>query len=280
MRWLGETVIWGEVLFCIDFSMDLCALYVMSGLIGWRVRTLRLCVAACICAAVGVLCTAVTGGIRTVCLIGGWLAAYAVLTGRGARRIGSFLTATVLFFIIEACAGGIMTAGFLFLRRTFLHRSFSIDESAPRHMLFWMLAAVVFFLLTAWLRLLSRADANRLAQRGGEVKIRYGEREVCAECLFDSGNLVREPISGKAVVFLPSSFSERLGINTQQLNAGDVCGSRLIPMKTACGVSCGWGIRADEFTYSAENGKFRGSADVYAVFSDAIDRTVVPTSVL
>ena len=273
-------MIWGEVLFCIDFSMDLCALYVMSKLLGRRIRTLRLCLSACICAAVGVLCAAVSGVYSTVCLIGGWLIAYGVLSEKPYRRIGSFLSSTLLFLVIEACAGGIMTAGFLLLRRLFLRQSVTVERVSPRHMLFWLLAACVFFLMTALMRLMSRADANRLAQRGGEVNIRIGEREVCMQCLFDSGNLAREPISGKAVVFLPSAFSETLGISIGKLDAGEMRGSRLIPMKTACGSQCAWAIHADGFTYSADNGKVRGSADVYAVFSDAIDRTVVPTSVL
>lgn len=277
---LEETVIWGDVLFCIDFSMDLCALYFVCRILGARISLARLCVSACICAAVGVVYAARCDSIGAVLLLIGWIASYTVLFHTHVRRIGTFLSASALFLLLEASAGGLMTAGFLLLRRVFLRHSVTVGMGNGRLMLFWLLAAGVFFLLSAGMRLRARADARRLARRGGEVRITIGGREVRSACLFDSGNLVREPISGKAVVFLPAHLTETFGIKQNQLDEGTVRGSRLIPIRTACGAAAVWGIRAEVCACSGDLERMTVRAEVYAVFSDDVDCAVVPTSLL
>ncbi len=277
---MGDVVIWGEVLFCIDFCMDFCALYFTAKLLGLSSDRKRLCAGALICASAGVFCTAMQGGLLTAAVSAAALfLAAAILIPKVQRRIRSLLAAVLLFLFFEACTGGVMTALFYFLNRQFVSLGFHIPSGTSRIRWFFLAAATVFFLLGIISRMLSDADVKKLVQRGGEAIVRIGGREASFPCLFDSGNLVREPISGKPVVFIPSRAQMTLGIDAAVLDSGGVPGSRLIPMKTLDAASLRWGICPEAVCLRADDIAI-GDAAAYVVFSDQIEHAIVPTALL
>lgn len=277
---MGDVVIWGEVLFCIDFCMDFCALYFCAKLLGWSTNAKHLCLGSAICASFGVICTAADAPVIKVIL--SMLAltlSVLILIPKADRRIGRLFTGILLFFVLEACVGGIMTCVFYFLNRQFTSLGFRITEENARYRLFFLIAAGIFFLLGIIHRKLYDADCRKLVQRGGSALIRLHGKEVSVPCLFDSGNLVKEPISGKPVVFVPHHLQNTLGVVPSSLESGTMMGSRLIPMKTLDSSSLRWGIQPDAISFQADRIAIP-YAEVYIVFSNQIQQAIVPTALL
>ena len=277
---MGEVVIWGEVLFCIDVCMDFCALYFTARLLHLTDNLRQLFLGAVICALAGVICTAVSHTLLQLAVsLTALLVAAALLIPKERRRLRSILGTVMLFVFLESCTGGMMTALFYLLNRCFWGLGVSVSDDSSRLRWFFLAAAVLFFLLGFLCRMLSDADVRRLCQRGGTVTVRFRGREVTSACLFDSGNLVREPISGKPVVIVPETCRGALGIDAKALSDGTIHGSRLIPMKTIDAESLCWGIPPDEMRLCADDIDIC-DISAYIVFSDRINEAIVPTSVL
>ncbi len=277
---MHDVVIWGEVLFCIDFCMDFCALYFCAKLLGWCVSLKRILLDSLLCAVIGVICAANQRTLLTVvlsCIALG--AAIVLIVPKAYRRFTSVISAICLFFFLEACTGGIMTAAFYWLNDRFYTLGFTVSDTNSRSRLFFLCAALILFILGIVNRILTDADVRKLVQRGGEAVIRIRERESVVPCIFDSGNLVCEPISGKSVVFVPSNLLEPLGIQKPMLENGEILGSRLIPIRTLDHSSYQFGIRPDSFHLIAD-GVDVERADIYLVFSDHVTHAIVPTTLL
>lgn len=63
------------------------------------------------------------------------------------------------------------------------------------------------------------------------VLMRYGEKEILVDALFDTGNLLRDPITGKYVHIIDKEISESLLGKGEKVSLSQ-CGIRLIPYKT------------------------------------------------
>lgn len=277
---MDGVIVWGEVLFCIDFSMDFCALYFTCKLLGWRVRLRRLLPAAAICAGISVFCTAVlSGAVSAAMLLLGWLTSAVILAPRKKRKIRMMLCAFFLFLFLEACAGGIMTVIFVWLNRRFAALGFTVSDGAVRHRLFFMTASAIFVFLGVICRIISRAEIKKLVKRNGTASVQWNGHETVVPCLFDSGNLVSEPISGKPVMILPYKEQYRLGVEPAQLENGRVHGSRLIPLKTLDRLSLSWGILPDAVRLQADRLDIP-ETEIYIVFSRGTEYAIVPTAVL
>ena len=277
---MGEVVIWGEVLFCIDFCMDFCALYFCAKWLGWSTNTKHLCLGSALSAAFGVICTASeTLLLKVMVSLVALSLSIFILIPKQERRISRRFTGILLFFFLETCVGGIMTTVFYFLNRQFSALGFRITDENARYRLFFLIAAGIFFLLGIIHRKLDDADCRKLVQRGGTASIRLHGKEAAIPCLFDSGNLVKEPISGKPVVFVPHHLQHTLGIVPDSLESGTMMGSRLIPMKTLDSSSLRWGIQPDAISFQADSISIP-YAEVYMVFSNQIKHAIVPTALL
>ena len=277
---MDGVVIWGEVLFCIDFSMDFCALYFMCSLFGWKPRYRRLIAASACCAAAGVLSIAVSSGfLSALLMIAGWGFSAILLIPPTKRRISTAAAAFLLFLFLEACAGGIMTALFYFLNRQFSSYGFIVTDTTSRCKLFFLCTGLIFIVIGIVFRTASYTELQKLVTAGGVAAVQLNGKETCVPCLFDSGNLVREPISGKPVIVLPYREQHQLGIDPSLLEKGMLRGCRLIPLKTLGRTFISWGIRPEHIRVHADNLDIP-DADFYIVFSRETEQAIVPASVL
>ena len=277
---MSEIVIWGEVLFCIDFCMDFCALYFTLKLLHLNTNVHRLCFASAICAAAGVICVPIIDSIlRAAISVFSVFITIAIPMFGKHRPIHNYLGAVFLFLFLEAAAGGMMTVLFYTLNRTFSDLGVQLPHDNLRLRIFFLAAAILFFLLGIVSRMLSDADIRKLVQRGGTVHIGFDGREVTLPCLFDSGNLVREPISGNPVVIVPECALDILGIDGDALSCGTVKGSRLISMKTLDAESLHWGIRPEAMCLRADSIDI-SDAEVYLVFCGQLSEAIIPTAIL
>lgn len=221
-----ETVIYADVLFLINFSMDFIALSAAASLGAIPKKALRLCLAAGLGAIYGVSATVsgLPAALQTalaflVCLS----MCFAAFGGCGG--ILRFLRQCLIFFGCSALLGGIMTA-------VLSHSSTMQGKNLP--VLIVSSAVVVYFIISAVRERKSAAFAR--------VSVTVNEATASFEALCDSGNLLREPFSKKPVIlasrhaltklFDKETLDSIITCSPSVLLRGDLK-PRLIPQKTA-----------------------------------------------
>ena len=184
-----ETVLYADVLFLINFSMDYLSLYAVARLLALPTKTVRILTGAALGGIYGV--ASVLLSLRGII---GMLLAFFVSCGMARIAYGhpdslrGFLRAVFSVWGIGATIGGGMTLISGFFHGTAAYASY-MDYPA-------VIAAVVLFV-------------RMLARRGGrgyaEISFAYGENRYTGRALVDSGNLLRDPLSGLPVILIRSS---------------------------------------------------------------------------
>ncbi len=199
----AETVLYADVLFLINFSMDFLSLYAAGAFLSLRRSVGRMSAAAAIGAVYAVAVTAQQiGGIAGAA---GALLISALMTliafGKGESLRGFFRTAAAVWGC-GALLGGFMT---LF--------SGLFGGTLPGGG-----AADLFFAGAAALLGFGRLLRGRIGRGFAEISVPYGENICECRALIDSGNLLRDPISALPVILICAEEARRF--------AGDETDSR------------------------------------------------------
>ncbi len=230
-----ETVLYADVLFLIDFSMDYLSLYAASRLLSLRTSLWRTSLAAILGAVYSVLsvligadgipgaiCTVFVSVLMTVIsfgTLGGWRALFR-------KSVTVWGCGTLLGGIVTAFSGMFGTA---------------VAEGGGD-----LLCAGVIAVLA-----LIRFARRRLAHGIAEITVSYGENTWQGNALIDSGNLLTDPIGGYAVILLrPTEAYTLLGRLTDTLYKGEAAegsvGVRIVPMRAADGTRLVYGFLCKE----------------------------------
>ena len=191
-------IIYGDVLLLIDFCMNFFVLYTTGILLRRKTKVVCLAGASIIGGIYSVAKVFVNGNDVLDCVISlgvGLLMCY--ITFGGYR----YLKTIFVFFGTAALVGGIMF-GIYFLLGNYHSDLFgNIRSYAYSHIPLWLftILAAVSFLLSWLFSYLGRETAETAEE---EVTVEYNGRHAEFSILLDSGNLVKEPISGKNVVLL------------------------------------------------------------------------------
>ena len=200
MRRVGGEV-YADLLFLVNFSMDFLCAYLTASLLHRRMVPWRMGLAAAI------------GGVYAVVALFLALPRFAALLLDAGVCV---LMCTILFavrgvplrFLAIACAvyagvsmamGGMMTALFNLLNRTGL--PLDALEGEQDDISAWMFALLAAVSAVAGLRggkLLRKSASRRFARLSITVDGRTAEMQA----LVDSGNMCRDPISGRPVIFI------------------------------------------------------------------------------
>lgn len=240
---MGQTV-YLDLLFLINFSMDVLALAVSASILHRTLRWLRLLTAGAVggvyaCAALflpvsGLLALAVD---ILVCFL---LGAIAFATR---EKKNGLVTCVLTFTAVSMALGGIMTALFSLLNRMELPLGMDGgDGDGISVLLFALLAAIGGILTLAGGRFFSK----RASKQTVTVEVTVGSRSQRLSALVDSGNLLCEPAGGRpCVVAEPSALSAILPPslldvvrNRRYDGIASVEGIRgicLVPVRTASG---------------------------------------------
>ncbi len=264
-------VVYGDLLFLINFSMDFLCFYLSCLLLHKKLPTARAFAASCIGGAYSVLALFLKAGGALAFAIDAsvlFLMCLCVYYSRGCKASG-ILKAVLLYFLVSALLGGVMTSLFsLFNELDILEEGLDADEGVE----VWVFAflAVVGAAFTA---------------RGGRIFRSSAKREVVLEvvgeegishlrALVDSGNLATEPISGRAVVFASAeSCREALGedmyaglssFSTDTVSALVMSKIRLVPSKSVTGESLLPALRFNDIRL--KKGREVKHLDVYIAF--------------
>ena len=238
-----EQEVYVDLLFLINFSMDYLCLYICGKVLRKKLKLIRLMLAAATGGAYSIISLffPFSPAINLIIDALFCLVICAIAFAEKGRRISSTLVCGFLFVGISMMTGGAMTAIFNFINRLELPLD-SINGDGISTYLFAIIAAV----------------AGIITLRSGEI---ISGRSNISECkltltisgksaeffaLSDSGNLVKDPLSGRYVVLIDrealsklvdvSIFDKFLEGHQPPIGSG-IKGLRIIPIKTAGGRS-------------------------------------------
>ena len=266
-----------DLFFLVNFSMDFLCLFLTAKILGIRLSLGR--------GLLGAICGGLYADLSLFLPVGriaSLLISLAVCVGIclltfWERGRGPSLPVYILVFAaISMALGGVMTALFNLFNHMPLFEG--IEESEGDGISVWLFGLLA--LISAGITLFGgRFFAGRVSQEYVELELCYGGRSKRVYALTDSGNLLREPISGKPCIFLDLAAAETL-LPREVLRAArqgaaeameTVSGAyvrdlRLIPTRTASGSSLLLGVRMEKITVYTKKGSH--SAEAYVVLTE------------
>ena len=258
-----------DLLFLINFSMDFLCFYLSAKIMSVRLSTLRAILAAILGGIYsGIVLFFSAGYFFSLALD---LAVCFLLCAIAFGRKNGLFFSSVVFFSVSMALGGFMTALFnLFNRLGFssLERTEDMDDGIS----VWLFALLA--LVSGVITLLGGRFFKRNAKvRKVELRITEGKRRKVFNALVDSGNLLRDPISGVACIVVDVraargvfdktllDVAAREGICAMESLAPDVAKRvRVIPSFSAAGEKMLLGLRAEGLSVICEGKEYESDA--------------------
>ena len=285
--------VYGDLLFLINFSMDFLCFYITSLLLHRRLPLLRAAISSALGGVYSVasLFLTVGKGVATVIDLSACLVMCAIVfcekKGGTKRVIGG----SALYLFVSMVVGGVMTALYSIMNRSeLLSGGVQSDEGIT----VWIFAvlAIISGVATVFGGRFFRASSSER-----EVTLELGNlgKRVRIRALSDSGNLVRDPISGRAVIIATLRSSGELipcemlpafenACDIERLPISVASKIRLIPTSGVVGESLLAAIRINEIKVIYGGGKREKSLDALVSFVDKNDFSgydaVIPQEVM
>lgn len=199
-------VLYGDILLLIDFCMNFFVLYTSSVILRRRIKTLCIVGASVIGGIYSVAKIFVSGNDIIDCIISlgvGLLMCYICFGGYG------FLKAAVVFYSISALVGGIMYAAYFFLGSYHSDIYGDFNEYAYSHIPIWLFTVLAAVSMIISL-LFSYIGRERTDKQDEFAIVEFMGNRIKVKLLLDSGNLTREPISGKRIVMMGRVKAKKL----------------------------------------------------------------------
>lgn len=193
-------VVYGDLLFLINFSMDFLCFYISCRLLHQNLPTLRTCLSSIVGGVYSVISLFLVLSKSQALVIDMMVLILMCLTVylNKETTFRKIIKGIFLYFFVSALLGGLMTALFsLFNRMEILAADMGMGEGID----VWIFAFLVIIGSLITLKggkIFRSSSTKKIASLG--IESEFGKTELCA--LVDSGNLVCEPISGKSVVFV------------------------------------------------------------------------------
>lgn len=234
-----EQVVYGDVYFAVNFTMDFLALYLTARGMKLPLRPLRLCLSAALGAIFAVLALLLPDGNPLSAFTTLALPCLLILIAYDRMERPAFFRTLAVFWSISFLLGGAATA-VSYLVAQWKRREAVIGgqvELLPAELPFWGLLAIGL-LLAAVISLLLRI--RKKLPTTATVEIGESEERIFSyNGLVDSGNLLVEPLSGHAVIVLDRTEAHCLPLELSFLREGGTPKLtprlRLIPYSTATG---------------------------------------------
>ncbi len=270
---MGQTV-YVDLFFMINFSMDFLCFFLTSQMLGKKMGIIR------------TLGAATLGGIYAcvalflpISGIWGLVLDIAVCVLMCAVAFGfcrAVLLNSLVYFAVSMTLGGFMSALFALLNRA----DIGIEAVAEDGISAWVLTLLAI-VSAAFALVGTRFFRRRSAARYASVSVEmFGQsRELRAFC--DSGNLLRDPISGRACVLVSAAtLKELLGDEVMRAvrtkNIAPLASTdaqlarrvRLIPARTATGEGCLLAIRPDKLLVGRDGQKPQKEVEALLALTD------------
>ena len=199
---LIEKVIYGDVLLVINFCMDFLALYITAKIMHLKIRKARMTAASCMGAlySLVILSPHLSWGSGIIPSLA--IAFLITATAYGKQNFKERLKNTSIFFIVNFSLGGGITALCNLMNIWQNNRNIVINgafDTLYGELPFGMLVLLggicgIFSLMSG--KLIKKKTAEQVC----EVTITFNKKVLTLKALVDSGNLLKEPISGRPVI--------------------------------------------------------------------------------
>lgn len=233
-------IIYGEYLFLENFIVGALLIFLTGKLIGNTPPIWKIALSASICGLSGfIIFLPIEGVISAVLRIAiGVIVSFASF---GRNRI---LKNSAIFLILTFLSGGVVIALLLWQKQPAITHQGIIYMDAVTYLKL-ICFGILAFGFTYWFIKLIRRRTEDIAMRG-KVKIVIGDKNYDFEGYVDSGNSLRDPITGKPAVLLDKKGASKLPFMVSDFKERYM----VIPYK-AVGVDCGYleGIRSDEIIF-------------------------------
>ena len=193
---VGQTV-YADVLFLINFSMDFLVFYICARLAGRRLYPFRSALASALGGAYGVasLFIDANGFVTSVCDVAALIVICCVAFASKKMRLRDFFGRCILFALISSILGGIMTALSSMLERSGFA---SLEYENGDDISVWL-----FTLIAAAGGAAAFVGGKRMkriaAAKSADVEIRMNGKSIVIRAMTDTGNMLTDPLSGRAV---------------------------------------------------------------------------------
>lgn len=264
--------VYADLLFLINFSMDFLCLYLTSRFLRRRMRLALITSAAIVGGIYSVVSLFLPFGKYELllCDIAVCALICAIAFHSPDKAISQFIKEVFVYLLISMTLGGIMTALFNLLNRLNLPLKQGGDSISS--WLFLLLAIISGLTALGSGNILRRMSARRMLT----VKIEFDKKSVTLHGMTDTGNVLRDPASGKPVII--TDIKSTLPILPDPLRRAAMAGRvdylaniptkysnrvRIIPSVTVSGSRLLLGVVPDKIILSGE----RGESDVSALFA-------------
>ncbi len=262
----SATVIYADSLLIVNFSMDFLALYITFKLSHTKIRPGRMSI-ACVIGALWSLMIALLEPYtaspfwQIVIFIGAVLCA-AVMTSAATGKRTVLPVLTLSYIAVSVGLGGAMTVLYGFMSRganvSAYRQDYGAADMSPLIFIFAAAAAGTVSLVYGKIR------DHKLSREHVTLTLGAYQKSVTLELLSDSGNLLRDPISGKPVIIV--SVSKLYGILPVALIDGAMapdkitavpdemlCGARFVPIRSVMGQGIMLCFRPDKLSVDGKD---------------------------
>ena len=288
---MGQTV-YVDLLFMINFSMDFLCFFLCARLLDRKLSLPRVLMAS----AIGGLYSNVAlfikiGKIFALVIDIGVCVLMCAVAFHRKGKISTLPLNVLVYFAISMALGGFMTAIFNLLNKVNL----PIEKNSSDGISVW--AFSVLAIISAVITLVGgRFFKKRTSHKSADVKITYNGKSKTLLALADSGNLLREPISGKACIIADiSSLSDILSKDMvsaarkkdisaiKNFSDRDAKSVRIVPIRTAGGEGILLALKVESVTVDSGHGE--SEVDAFIVLSDIKEsadgrQALLPTELL
>ncbi len=271
-----EWEVYGDLLFFINFSMDFLCFFLTTKLMHRKLKLVRTLAAAAIGGVYAVLSLFINFlWIPSLMIdIGVCVIICSIAFADKNIKIRSMALLVGIYMVVSMFLGGIMTALFNMLNRSDIPFGETEHSGSMTILIFIVLSAISGASLLIGGRYIRKSSVDKCVK----LNITYNGKTVELNGISDSGNLLKDPISGKRVIvadtcavlgILPRAVSVAIGKNDisalSKLSTDAAKRIRLIPSTTAAGEKVLYGIIPDKIIIEFED----KSHEVDALFAPA-----------
>lgn len=249
-----------DVLFAVNFSMDLLSLYAAGAILSRKKKTVSLLLASLLGGAYGVA--------EVLLSLDGWSGAIAMvlvsaaMCGIAYGRNG-FFRMYLVFFGAEAFLGGVMSVLYTVASKLINRSAVGGEENVPITPAGFFLAVAV----SVAVGILTSKTLTRSAAGEAKVVATFGGTTLTFTAVCDSGNVLRDPLSSKPVILIGRSVKGSAFLTDTAKASGRI---RLIPYQSVGGKGILVGQTADRLRIEYKGREIAADA-LLAVAEDVWD---------
>ncbi len=266
-----EQEVYGDLLFCVNFSMDFLCFYLTAKLLHRRLPLWRTVFASAIGGvyAVAALLIRTSGALALIFDLAVCVCMNCAVFCQKKLRPWRLLLCAAVYFAVSAALGGCMSALYSLFNRADAAGGQDGGTGAGT-VGFFLLAAVAALITLLGGRFFRRSAAGTHCR----IEVTLAGKRAATDAFVDSGNLLREPLSGLPVVVMDPGVAEALlgRRGCDELLAGRMpadLGARLrpVPSTGATGKKLLIAVRPDTVTVTDEKGRSH-SVQAYFVLTE------------